>query len=422
MPRHDHAHSQAQSNESFGPPAQPRFANGQLLLLDAFSGVSGDMINSALLDLGAPLSVAQDAVQALGVQGVHLQQSRRERSGISGAAFEVVVDQPQPERTWSSIDALLAASPLEAPVRNLARRIFERLGRAEAAVHHIPIEQVHFHEVGAADAIADVVGAASLLHWIGADTIVCSPIPIGHGLVRARHGVLPLPAPAALECLKGVPTYGVDVDAELVTPTGAAIIATIAQRFERWPAMIPMRIGFGTGQRELPDRPNLLRIVVGKPITEAIAFDPGATHVVIETNIDDMTGELAAHVIEQLVGIGALDVWVTPSTAKKGRPAWTLSVLAERERSEAIVQTLLRETTTIGVRIHGVQRITRPRRMVEVHTRFGTVPVKVAAGDFGPEQAKPEFDACVKLAREAGAPVREVIAEAMAAWRRMDPR
>jgi len=210
-----------------------------------------------------------------------------------------------------------------------------------------------------------------------------------------------------------VPTYGVDVEAELVTPTGAAIVASVAERFERWPAMAPRRVGWGGGQRELAGRPNLLRVVLGQ--SEAAAPNAGASHSIVEANVDDMTGELAGHALNALLAAGALDAWATPITMKKGRPGLTLSALATGERVDAIAVTMLRETSSIGVRIAPVRRVERPRRVVEVATPFGVIPVKVSAGPYGPAVVKPEFDACVRLAERGGVTVREVMAAALEA-------
>jgi uncharacterized protein (TIGR00299 family) protein len=277
----------------------------------------------------------------------------------------------------------------------------------------MPLVDVHFHEVGAVDAIVDIVGAAASLVYLGAE-VVGAPLPMGRGFVKARHGILPLPPPATVECLRGVPTYGVDIDAELVTPTGAAILATAATRFERWPTFAPERVGFGAGQRELPDRPNLLRVVLGAPPGRG---DDAPSHVVLEANVDDLTGELAAHAIAALLSAGALDAWATPIVMKKGRPALTVAALAPQARADAVAATLLQETTTIGVRRIPVSRTERPRRTRTVNTAFGPISVKVSEGPFGPPQIKPEFDECAAAALAHGVPVREVIAAALVAAR-----
>src|SRR5690606_12624660 len=246
---------------------------------------------------------------------------------------------------------------------------------AESAVHRIPLADVHFHEVGGVDAIVDIVGAAACVVHVGAE-IAASPLPMGRGFVRARHGVLPLPAPATVNCLRGVPTHAVDLDFEFVTPTGAAIVATIASRFERWPTFAPERVGFGGGSKELADRPNLLRLVLGAPASaSAEVGDDGdaATHVVVEANVDDLTGEVAACAIEALFAAGALDAWAAPITMKKGRPGLTISAISPRDRADAVAAALLRETTSIGVRRLPVRRTERPRRMIAVATAYGPI-------------------------------------------------
>jgi hypothetical protein len=387
---------------------------GKILFFDAFSGVAGDMTIAALLDLGVPPLVIERAVAALPIEGTFLERGHKHRSGIVATAFDVHVEAPQPERTYASIDAMLASAPLDPEVATLARRIFRRLGEAESAVHRMPLEEVHFHEVGAVDAIVDIVGAAAALVYLGAE-VHASPLPMGRGFVKARHGILPLPPPAAIECLRGVPTYGVDLDAELVTPTGAAIVATVATKFERWPTFAPERVGWGAGQRELPDRPNLLRVVLGT--RGATVEEPvgGASHVVLEANVDDMTGEMAAHAIEALFAAGALDAWAAPITMKKGRPALTIAALAPAPQADAVGAALLRETTSIGLRKIPVSRTERPRRTVLVDTAYGRLRVKISEGPFGPPQIKPEFEDCATAARTHGVPLREVIAAALAA-------
>jgi len=277
---------------------------------------------------------------------------------------------------------------------------------------------VHFHEVGAVDSIVDVIGAAACFCYLGAE-VVATPLPMGRGFVECRHGVLPLPAPATLLCLRGVPTRAAGIDAELVTPTGAAIVASVAKRFEDWPAMIVDHVGMGAGSRVLADRPNALRAVLGSALPPAAV--EAETHVVLEANVDDLTGELAAHAIEALFRAGAVDAWATPISMKKGRPALTLSALAPRHVEARVVEALLAESTTIGLRRSLVGRVERPRRMIDVETRYGRIPVKVSEGPYGPPQVKPEFDACARAAASAGVPVRVVIAEALAVYGAPEP-
>jgi pyridinium-3,5-bisthiocarboxylic acid mononucleotide nickel chelatase len=425
--QHDHPHEHphpAGHSHSFAPDGQPHEhpaahrslleageLKGKLLFLDAFSGIAGDMTIAALLDLGVPLLVVERAVAALPIDGFHLHRGHTHRSGIVATKFDVHLEQAQPERTYLAIDTMIAESHLDEQTKTLARAIFLRLGQAEAAVHRVPIEEVHFHEVGAIDAIVDIVGSAACFSYLGA-TVHCSPLPMGRGFVNARHGILPLPAPATITCLQGVPTYGVDIDAELVTPTGAAIAATVAQSFVRWPSIVPERTGWGSGTRSLPDRPNLLRITVGSHAEQAQAEN--TSHVVIEANIDDMTGELAGYAIESLIKEGALDAWITPVTMKKGRPGWILSALVPTQAAEVLSAWLIRETTTLGVRRYHVSRTELPRKMIEVSTAYGMIPVKVGQSALGTLSIKPEFAICRALAERHGVPVKTVIAAALA--------
>lgn len=415
---HGHVHGEGGSIEHEHAPRYPLLdagaGAGKVLFFDCFSGTAGDMTIAALLDLGVPLLVVERAVAALPIEGFHLHRGHVHRSGIVATSFDVHVEGAQPERTYGEIDAMLAAAPLEPLVALLARRIFRRLGEAEAAVHRMPLESVHFHEVGAIDAIVDIVGASAALVYLGAD-VIASPLPMGRGFVKARHGILPLPPPATVECLRGVPTYGVDLDFEFVTPTGAAIVATVASRFERWPTFAPERVGWGGGHRDLPDRPNLLRVVLGSCPVEKESVLAGASHVILEANIDDMTGEVAAHAIESLLAAGALDAWAVPITMKKGRPALTIAALADASQAEAVGTALLRETTSIGLRKIPVSRTERPRRTISVETAFGPVRVKISEGPFGPPQIKPEFEDCAALARTHGVPLRQVLAAAISA-------
>jgi uncharacterized protein (TIGR00299 family) protein len=385
---------------------------GKILFLDAWSGIAGDMTVAALVDLGVPFDVVNRSLAALGVAGSAT--VSRARSGALGAThFSVSEGDSQPERPYAEVRRLLASSRLEPGVRELAERVFARLAAAEAAVHRVPLDAVHFHEVGAVDALFDIVGAAACFDYLGA-RVVSAPVPLGRGHVHTAHGELPVPAPATLECLRGVPTVDAAVDFENVTPTGAAILATLSEDFARWPAQRVERIGWGAGTRVVRGRPNALRVVLGEPLA--------ATHaagglVVLEANVDDMTGELMGHAIASVMQAGALDAWATPITMKKGRPGLVLSVLARAETAQTLASAILRETTSLGVRWAAASRLERPRRTVEVTTRFGVIPVKVSEGPYGAPQAKPEFDACERAALAAGVPVREVLTEALAAWR-----
>lgn len=415
---HAHGHAHVSDRKLHRDELALGSGRGKVLFLDAPAGLAGDMIVGALVDLGVPESIVPDAIGKLGLAGFHVHFGGREQSGIVATTFDVHVDGPQPERTFRAVRALLLESELPPKVKDRALLVFERLGRAEAKVHRMPIDDVHFHEVGAVDALCDVVGAAAALEYLGAELVV-SPLPMGRGFVRARHGVLPLPAPATVECLAGLPTYDAGIDRELVTPTGAAIVGANAARASRWPDLRIERVGFGVGTQSLPDRPNLLRAVLG-PVSEEHGASPGhavATHSVLECNLDDATGELVGYCIETVLREGALDAWAIPSTTKKGRPGIVLACLVPIPLADRLTAALLRESTTIGVRRHDVSRVVRPRKEVIVQTSYGPISVKTSEGPFGSPQQKPEFDDCVRAATLHRVPVREVLAAALEAAR-----
>jgi uncharacterized protein (TIGR00299 family) protein len=376
------------------------------------------MIIAALVDLGVPPTVVADAAAALPISGFHLHFGTAVKSGVVGTKLDVHHDTEQPERTYATVRRILDESSLAPRVRELAHGTFRRLAESEAKVHRSDMDQVHFHEVGAIDALVDVVGSAAALDWLGAELVV-SPLPMGRGFVKARHGILPLPAPATVECLRGFATYDGGIDFEFVTPTGAAIVAAHARSSARWPSFAPERVGWGAGTANLKDRANLLRAVLGAR-TPAASDARGDTHVVIEANIDDGTGELLGAAIEALLtgSGGALDAWAAPITMKKGRPAFLLSAIARAEDADRIAEAMIRETTTLGVRRYPVSRVERPRRMIEVETAYGRIPVKIAEGPFGPPQVKPEVDACAAAAKAHGVPLREVVRAALeATWK-----
>jgi uncharacterized protein (TIGR00299 family) protein len=366
------------------------------------------MIIAALVDLGVPRGVVSEALAALEMRGFHLHFGTRVRSGIVAASLDVHVEDGQPPRSYAAIRGLLERSLLSPGTKARAERTFERLARAEAKVHRTSLDEVHFHEVGAVDAIVDVVGSAAALDYLDAELAV-SPLPMGRGFVRAGHGNLPLPAPATIECLIGLATFDAGVDFEFVTPTGAAIVGAHAASSQRWPSMIPERIGWGAGRTDLKDRPNVLRAVLGTPSRDRPDPKGEATRTIIEANVDDATGELAGTWIDSLLHAGALDAWMTPIVMKKGRPGITISALAPSDRAGAIARVMLSETTSVGVRCYDVDRIERPRSMQTVETPYGSIAVKVAGGPFGPPHVKPEFEACRDAARTHGVAVREVL-------------
>lgn len=387
---------------------------GKTLFIDAFSGIAGDMLVGALIDLGVPEQMLRDSLSTLPIDGYELRLARRERGGLSALALDVIIVRDQPSRNYAEIRAMIdGAIAIPDGARTLAAQAFRVLAEAEAAVHGTRVDDVHFHEVGAIDSIVDTIASALALDFLGA-SVVCSPLPMGRGFVRSAHGPLPLPAPATLHCLKGVPTYDSGIDVELVTPTGACLVRAAARSFARWPALAPIRIGLGAGTRELEDRPNVLRVVLGDSLAEEPM--PIATHRVLEMNVDDLSGELAAVALSAAFEAGALDAWTTAIGMKKGRPAIMLSALAPADRAHEVAHALLRESSSLGLRIREVARLERPRRMVTVDTEFGPIAMKVAGGDGLPEQAAPEYEDCRRAAETHRIPVRQAYAAAIAAY------
>jgi uncharacterized protein (TIGR00299 family) protein len=426
---HDHGHHHHHAPEALAAdggnaPLARGAGHGRLLYLDAPSGLAGDMLVAALLDLGVPEAALREGLAGLALGGYELHVSRVRRSSIAGSYFDVRVTDAQPPRDHAAIVKLIeGAGTLTPGARQLSLRAFSILAHAEAQVHAVPVEQVHFHEVGAVDSIVDTCAAAIAFDYLGAE-VVCSPLPLGRGTIRSAHGMIPLPAPATVLCLRDVPTYDAGIAAELVTPTGACLVAAVAHGFGQWPALRPERVGMGAGTKDWPDRPNLLRAVLGTPapLAEAAGSRSHGLHVVIEANLDDLTPEIAAFAVQRALAAGALDAWTTPIGMKKGRSAITLSVLARREQLEALSKLLLSETTTLGLRHYPVDRIERPRRVVSVDTIYGAIDVKVAGGDGLDEQAAPEYEACRRAAETHAVPIRRVYAAALAAFESGRPK
>jgi uncharacterized protein (TIGR00299 family) protein len=306
---------------------------------------------------------------------------------------------------------MIEDADLKASVKTLAVEIFELIAVAEARVHGTTVEKVHFHEVGAVDSIVDIVGAAAAIDHFGA-RCTSIPLPLGNGMIKTAHGVLPVPAPATLIILEGVPVNGTEVDAELTTPTGAAIIKRVAESFGPFPSMIPEAVGFGAGARSHPTRPGLLRAVLGSDSGLSLAMPDQGTYVV-EANIDDITGELAGHVVSALFEAGALDVWLAPIQMKKARPAQKVGILCRREVLDSLADTLFRESPTIGLRYYPVGRIEMDRTMHTVETRYGPIRVKVSTSGSGAKNAAPEFEDCRRAADEHDASVKDVLAHAL---------
>jgi uncharacterized protein (TIGR00299 family) protein len=384
----------------------------RIAVFDPFSGASGDMILGALVDAGVLLAFIQDAVSQLGIEGVRITSQQARAGAVRGTRVLVEPVGEQPSRDWRTIRHLLEESSLAAPIRDAARAIFAALAAAEAQAHGEAIEDVHFHEVGAVDAIVDVVGASAGLHALGIEQIASHPVAVGSGWVRSDHGLLPVPAPATAILIgqKAVPIRpdppGGQLAGELFTPTGAAILSALAS----WivPPYIPDRLGYGFGTRELP-WPNALRLWIGET-SPSEATEAG--ELLLETNIDDMNPQFYEPLSERLFAAGALDVWLTPITMKKGRPATVVSAIVPADRRAEVERTLFLESTTIGVRATPISRTRTPRRFETVTTRWGDVRLKLRGWDGRVIGAMPEYDDCLQLSRVSGAPIREIWAEA----------
>jgi len=385
-----------------------------LLVLEPIGGIAGDMFLAAALDLGVDRAALEAALRTLDVGRFHLEVRRKSDSGISGTHVDVRVEGDQPHaRGLGEILALVEASGLAPRAKATARAIFERIGRAEAKVHGVAVEEVHFHEVGAVDSIVDVCGAAVALDLLGWPRVLSAPPELGRGIVRTAHGPMPVPPPAVLELLAGKPVRPGGPAGEAVTPTGAALLAELAE-VGPLPEHVPGRIGYGVGTVAWPDRPNVLRMTLATLAPRS--SEAGATWV-LETNLDDCPGQLVARAIEAALEAGALDAWAAPVTMKKGRPGVVLSALVEEPLREAVTRVFFEETTTLGVRRHRVERDVLARELREVETPYGSVRVKVALADGRELGAHPEYEDCLARAREKGVAVREVLAAALAAHR-----
>lgn len=438
------------------------------LYLDCFAGASGDMLIGALLDCGLDFEFLRRELAKLGVEGYELSVKRVDRSGISATKFDVHLhEEPHAHahahkhnhahhdhhdhhdhahthgqhhnhehvhaephghshqhtghehhhRSLSEIKRLIEASALDAAIKQRAQAIFQRIGEAEAKIHNIPVEQVHFHEVGAVDSIMDIVGACIGLQALGLERIISSPLHVGSGTFTCAHGTYPVPGPAAAELLRGVPTYAKDILGELVTPTGAGIIATLASEFGPMPLMRAERIGYGAGTREYPKFPNVLRAVIGELATDATP----TTVTVIEANIDDLNAQVFGHLMETALAAGALDIFYTPVQMKKNRPGVLLTLLCAPEDRERMAALIFRETTTLGVRYRDERREVLSREHHEVKTPYGSIKIKIARAQDGRViNYAPEFEDCRAAAERHQVAVREVQTAALTAYAKVE--
>ncbi|MDE2997944.1 MAG: nickel pincer cofactor biosynthesis protein LarC [Gemmatimonadota bacterium] len=376
----------------------------RLAYFDCHAGVSGDMILGALVDAGLRIEVLQRELDKLRLEGIRLRAGKVQRHGLAATKVDVVAAEGQRHRRLKDVLGIIDAANVSDRTKRRAGAIFRRLAEAEAEVHGISVERVHFHEVGAADAIADIAGAVIGLERLGVERVYASPLRFGTGTTRSAHGVLPVPVPAVVALCREVPAERTDIPFELVTPTGAAVLTTLARQIGAGaPPFRTRRIGYGAGARDLDQVPNMLRVEIGdsddRLQTDALNL--------IETNIDDMTPEIYGYLIDRLLGEGARDAYLTPVIMKKGRPGVVLSVLADPDRTQSATDLIFRETTTLGVRIRRVERQTVSRRTEVVETAFGPVTVKVASYG-GRTRSAPEFEDCVRIAKEQGVPILDV--------------
>lgn len=392
----------------------------KILYFNSQSGISGDMTVAALLDLGLDQNEFKRQLGLLKLEGYRVEIGRRNSSGIDACDFDVIqTKEEHAHRHLSDIEAIIRGSDLPERVQDTSMKIFSRLAAAEAKVHGSSIEEVHFHEVGAIDSIVDIVSAAICLAMIDADEIVCSPIPVGTGFVKCAHGLLPVPAPATAELLKGAPVYQSDIEGEIVTPTGAAIIQTMGERFGPMPAIELESTGYGAGKKQF-ERPNILRVFVGAEVaaegakadTAGAGAHPGAPEtedlLLLETNIDDMNPEIYSYLFPKLLENGALDVYLTNVLMKKGRPGALLTVLCRPELAGKLGEILFAETTTLGIRQRTVSRFCLERRASTVETRFGPVQTKEMLRHGKLIRRMCEYEECRRIASERGLPLREV--------------
>jgi pyridinium-3,5-bisthiocarboxylic acid mononucleotide nickel chelatase len=387
----------------------------KLAYFDCSSGISGDMTLGALVDAGVALEKLNDAVGSLGLPGCRIRAQEVKKHAIRATQVTVEYEHEHAHRHLHHILAMIDAGRLTDRQKDLARRIFTRLAEAEAKVHGTAIEKVHFHEVGAADSIADIVGTAVGWDLLGIEQAVASAVPTGTGRIRIAHGDFSVPAPATAELLRGVPLAESAISAELTTPTGAAILTTLAGSFGPPPAMKIEQIGYGAGQKELAEQPNVLRLLVG----EAVGVGPGAASEqvwVVETNLDDIAGELVGYCTGRLWEAGALDVYTTPIQMKKNRPGVVLSVVCRADNVAAVEEIIFRETTTLGIRRWPVSRHVLARKAHSVQTSFGQVEGKVGWLADGAARFAPEFESCRRIAAEQQVPLREVYEAAQRAF------
>src|SRR6267154_2121243 len=387
----------------------------KLAYFDCFSGISGDMTLGALVDAGCDLALLRSGLQGLQISNWTIAAEKVWKNGMSATLVRVTTEGQTKHRSLSAILEIFDKSQLSNSVRENAAAIFHRLGEAEASVHDVPLEKIHFHEVGAVDAIVDIVGACIGWEALGIQKFACSPLNVGGGTAATAHGILPVPAPATAKLLQGKPTYSNGVQRELVTPTGAAIVATLCDTFGPQPAMSVASIGYGAGSADLEGQPNVVRIMFGEAAEKVVpGFDEEIS--VIEANLDDMNPQIYGYFQEKALAAGALDVYTTPVHMKKNRPGTLLTLLCKPQDANALMSLIFAETTTFGARTYSAQRRTLPRETVNVHTQYGDVRIKLSRVNGHIQHVAPEFEDCRKLAGEKNVPLQRGISDALRAY------
>jgi hypothetical protein len=378
---------------------------------DCFSGISGDMTLGAFIDLGVPVKWLKENINRIPLTGFDVSVDNVTRNGITAKSVHVSVENDKTSRDYSQIRSLIENSPLPRNVKQMSHNMFERMADAEAHIHGCSRDHVHFHEVGGIDAIVDIVGTALCINYLGIKKVVSSSIPLGNGFVICAHGTLPVPAPATIEILKGVPVYGTKIPHELVTPTGAAIIVTLAESYGEMPDMIIEKTGYGAGKRDIESIPNLLRVMTGtESCDETAKRSPHQkdTIVVLETSIDDMNPEVFGFLMDRLFEEGALDVYWIPVFMKKNRPGTLVQVLCRRNRKDVLIDCILSETSSLGVKYYDAQRSMLRRESVIMKTAYGEIRVKRILEAGGGVRIVPEYEVCKKIALEKNLPIRMV--------------
>jgi len=389
----------------------------RLLFVDAGAGAAGDMILGALVDLGLPVARLKRVLGTLPLTGWSLRSRRVERHALVGRKIDIRVTERQPRRGWKAIEGIVKAGDLEPAVRDRALEIFRRLIEAEAEVHGVPVERTHLHEAGAADAIIDVVGACYGVHHLGVERIVVSPMTTGHGTVTCQHGTYPVPAPATLLLVRDCPVVAGDIEVERLTPTGAAIITSLADSWGSMPPMRPAKVGYGAGDREFADHPNFLRMILGTGGVAPVADAPTSGEVlVLETTLDDVPPQNLAFACERLFELGAFEVYTSAVTMKKGRSGHLITVLGRPDQFDELSACLAAETSTLGIRHRVEQRLELERTSTRVRTPWGEVRVKTGRSGNREIRSWPEYEECAAIARQHGLTLAEVQRAALDAF------